>query len=571
MRTSAFPLNTLKEIPNDAEIISHQLMLRAGLMRRVASGIYTWMPLGLKVLRKVEHIVREEMDRAGALEVLMPSVQPAELWEESGRWAHFGPELLRFKDRHLREYCLGPTHEEVITDMARREIKSYRQLPLNYYQIQWKFRDEVRPRFGVMRSREFLMKDAYSFHLDKACLEQTYLAMYTAYSAIFDRLQLKYRAVIADSGAIGGSRSQEFHVLADSGEDAIAFSDQSDYAANIEMTEALAPTYSRAVASMPLTEIATPQVHTIDELVAFLKCDKTATIKTLLVKGKHNEVVALCVRGDHELNTVKVEKLPQVAVPLTFASAAEVKAATGADIGSVGPIGLTIPVIADHAVLVMADFICGANRTGFHSTGVNWERDVAQPIAADIRNVVVGDPSPDGQGSINIARGIEVGHIFQLGSKYSEAMNATVLNEAGQPQVMQMGCYGIGVSRIVAAAIEQNYDERGIIWPDAMAPFNVVLVPMNYHKSPQVKEVTDALYNSLKAARIDVLLEDRDVRAGMAFADHELLGIPHRLVIGERGLALAQLEYKGRRDSAAQMIAQTDVLAFIQAKIASSH
>ena len=575
MRSSQYLLATLRETPGDAEIISHQLMLRAGMIRKLAAGLYTWLPTGLRVLRKVEAIVREEMNRSGAIEVLMPAVQPAELWQETGRWFQFGPELLRIKDRHEREFCVGPTHEEVITDLIRNEIRSYKQLPANFYQIQTKFRDERRPRFGVMRAREFLMKDAYSFHASHESLEQTYQVMYQTYSAIFRRLGLEFRAVIADTGSIGGSASHEFHVLAASGEDAIAFSDTSDYAANTEMAEALAPTGSRPAATASLTTVDTPNVKTIDEVSAFLKVDAKQTVKTLLVLGRaddgapaHDKVVALVLRGDHELNEVKAGKHPLVGNPLTMASDAQIRSATGASAGSIGPVGLHIPVIADRSAAHLADFVAGANIDGKHLTGVNWERDAQYTDVADLRNVVEGDPSPDGQGHLVIKRGIEVGHIFQLGQKYSEAMKATVLDENGKAVVMSMGCYGIGVSRIVAAAIEQNFDDKGILWPAAIAPFQVVVVPMGYHRNDAVKAATDTLYADLKAAGIDVLFDDRNERPGVMFADAELIGIPHRLVVGERGLAEGQVEYKGRRDAEARNVALADVVAFIQQQLA---
>ena len=567
MRLSRFPLMTMKETPADAEIISHQLMLRAGLIRRVSAGLYSWLPLGLKVLRKVEQIVREEMDRAGALEVLMPGVQPAELWQESGRWEQFGPELLRLKDRHERDFCLGPTHEEVITDIVRRDIRSYKQLPLNMYQVQWKFRDEIRPRFGVMRAREFLMKDAYSFHTDEASLGAEYLNMHGAYCRIFDRLGLEYRAVLADSGAIGGNRSQEFHVLAGSGEDAIAFATGSDYAANIEMAEAVAPGTPRPQPSADLAPVDTPDVHTMDQLAAFLGVPLERTLKTLLVRAADGGVVALCLRGDHQLNDIKAEKLPQVASPLEFAQAADIRAAAGCEAGSVGPVGLRIPVIADRAAAVMADFVCGANQDDRHLTGVNWARDLPEPEVADIRNVVAGDPSPDGHGQIAIARGIEVGHIFQLGTKYSTAMNAEVLDEAGRNQALHMGCYGIGVSRVVAAAIEQNHDERGIIWPAAMAPFQVAILPMNAHKSQRLREAAQALYDRLAEAGFEVLLDDRDARPGVMFADMELIGIPVRVVLSEKHLDAGELEIKGRRDSESSQVREADLIAAIRSKL----
>ena len=551
MRTSRFPLATLKEVPADAEVVSHKLMLRAGMIRKVAAGVYNWLPLGLKVLRKVEAIVREEMDRAGALEVLMPSVQPAELWQESGRWAMYGPELLRIRDRHDREFCYGPTHEEVITDLARRELKSYKQLPVNFYQIQTKFRDEVRPRFGVMRAREFLMKDAYSFHADQASLEETYQVMFDTYTRIFTRLGLKFRPVQADTGSIGGAVSHEFHVLAESGEDAIAFSDASGYAANVELAEAVAPAGARPAATQTMARVATPGARSIEEVSGFLKVAPSQCAKTLLVQGaKEGTVVALVVRGDHELNAIKAEKHPAVASPFAFASDAQVKAATGAAPGSVGPVGLKIPVIADRAAAHLADFVCGANEDGQHLTGVNWGRDLPEPEVADLRNVVPGDPSPDGQGILAIARGIEVGHIFQLGTKYSEALNARVLDENGRESVMIMGCYGIGVSRVVAAAIEQNHDDKGILWPEPIAPFKVALLPMGMKKSYRVAEACEKLYAEFQAAGIEVLFDDRDARPGVMFADMELIGIPHRVVVGEKNLDAGVVEYKRGRAEA---------------------
>ena len=546
MRVSQFFLSTSKEAPSEAELISHQLMLRAGLIKRLGSGLYTWMPLGLRVLRRVEAIVREEMNRAGAMELLMPAVQPAELWEETGRWAQFGPQMLKIKDRHQRDFCFGPTHEEVITDIARREIKSYRQLPLNFYQIQMKFRDEIRPRFGVMRAREFLMKDAYSFHADRESLADTYQVMYEAYTQIFTRLGLKFRAVAADTGAIGGSVSHEFHVLADSGEDLIAYCPESNYAANLELAEALGPFYARADASEVMQKVATPNVKSIDELTAFLKIDSDRTVKTLIVEGETG-VVALLLRGDHVLNEIKAEKLPGVKSPLIFASEASVLAATQATPGSVGPVGLNIPVFADRTVSLMNDFVCGANQDGFHLTNVNFGRDLPEPQVADLRNVIPGDVSPDGRGALALRRGIEVGHVFQLGTKYSEAMNATFLDEHGKAQPMEMGCYGIGVSRIVAAAIEQNNDDKGIIWPPAMAPFLLVIVAIGYSKSEMVKQAADSLYAELSAAGFDVLLDDRDDRPGVMFADAELIGIPHRVTIGERGLKDGLIEYQPRQ------------------------
>jgi len=562
MRTSQFPLNTVKETPADAEIISHQLMIRAGLIRKLAAGLYNWLPLGLRVLRKVETIVREEMDRAGALEVLMPVVQPAELWRDSGRWEQFGPELCRFKDRHERDFCLGPTHEEIITDLVRNEIKSYKQVPVNYYQIQGKFRDEIRPRFGVMRSREFLMKDAYSFHMTQASLHETYEVMHATYTCIFERLGLEFRAVLADTGPIGGSLSHEFHVLADSGEDAIAFSNQSDYAANVEMAKAAAlPGLNEPPA--PLAVVDTPGQHTIEEVSAFLKIAPSQTLKTLLVRGNEGGVVALLLRGDHELNPVKATKLPAVAYPLEFATDVDVRQAAGCAPGSVGPKGLSIPIIADRSAAALVNFVCGANRDGQHLSGVNWERDLPLPEVADLRLVVEGDPSPDGQGALQIARGIEVGHIFQLGTKYSEAMQATVLNEAGKSQVLIMGCYGIGVSRVVAAAIEQNHDERGILWPESLAPFQVALTPINMGTSESLRAATEHLYETMKAAGLDVLFDDRKARPGVMFADMELIGIPHRVVLSERLLETGRAEYKGRRDGESIEIALEEVIPFL--------
>jgi prolyl-tRNA synthetase len=568
MRASNILISTLKETPADAEVVSHQLMLRAGLIRRLASGLYTWLPMGLKVLRKTEAIVREEMNKAGAQEVLMPSVQPAELWEESQRWEKYGPELLRLTDRHNRDFCYGPTHEEVITDLVRQEIRSYKQVPINLYQIQTKFRDEIRPRFGLMRAREFLMKDAYSFHLDQASLQETYDSMYDTYSRIFTRLGLKFRAVQADTGSIGGNASHEFHVLASSGEDAIAFSTESNYAANVELAEAVAPTGERPAATAEMQSIETPKQHTIDEVSAFLSVPATQCLKTLIVMGADEEsVVALVLRGDHDLNEIKAEKHPLVAAPLTFATAEQVHQVTGANIGSIGPVGLDIPVIVDHAAAHVADFVCGANEDEKHLTGVNWGRDTAEPDTYDLRNVVVGDASPDGQGTLDIARGIEVGHIFQLGDNYSSKMNAVVLNEAGKSQILTMGCYGIGVSRVVASAIEQNHDDRGIIWPDAIAPFQVALVPVNAHKSARVKEKAEALYAELTEAGFDVLYDDRGLRPGVAFADMELMGIPHRLILGERGLDNGMIEYKNRRTGEGEEFPLDDVIATMKGKL----
>jgi prolyl-tRNA synthetase len=566
MRLSQNPISTLKEVPADAEIVSHRLMLRTGMIRRLAAGLYVWLPLGLRTLRKVERIVREEMDRAGALELCMPTIQPAELWKESGRWNKYGPELLRLKDRHEREFAYGPTHEEVITDIARRELRSYKQLPVNFYQIQTKFRDEIRPRFGVMRAREFLMKDAYSFHVDEASLAQGYRIMYEAYSRIFTRMGLKFRAVEADGGSIGGSVSQEFHVLADSGEDAIAFSDGDDYAANLEMAATPAPAAPRPPATEALSKVSTPGTRTIAQLAALLGVPPARCVKTLLVDGSDGDVVALVVRGDHELNAVKSQKLPGVANPLRMAVADRVREATGAEPGSIGPIGFTGRMYVDHAAAHAADFICGANETDMHYRGVNWGRDLPDPVSVDIRNAQAGDPSPSGRGTLQIARGIEVGHIFQLGQLYSAAMNASVLDEQGKALTMYMGCYGIGVSRVVAAAIEQNHDANGIIWPDALAPFEVVLVPINYQKSTRVQETADALYRDFTAAGIDVLLDDRDARPGVKFADSELMGIPHRIVIGERGLAAGNLEYRHRRETESTEIPVTDPVSYIRGR-----
>ncbi|MDO6461230.1 proline--tRNA ligase [Granulosicoccaceae sp. 1_MG-2023] len=560
MRVSQFHLATLKETPNDAEVVSHRLMLRAGLIKQLASGLYTWMPLGLRVLRKVENVVREEMDRAGAIELLMPAVQPAELWQESGRWEQYGPELLRVHDRHNREFCIGPTHEEVITDIARKELKSYKQLPVNYYQIQTKFRDEIRPRFGVMRGREFLMKDAYSFHISSESLQETFDVMHDAYCKVFNRLGLKFRAVDADSGSIGGAQSKEFHVLADSGEDAIAHSTDSDYAANIEKAVAIC-SRSRQAPTEEMQEVATPGVKTMLDLCDFLDMPADKGVKTLLVKGVDDPVIAIVLRGDHELNEIKLEKFPNIAKPLTFVSPEECKAAVGAEPGSIGPVGLDIPVYADISATALNDFVCGANKDGYHLTGVNWGRDLPEAFPADIRNVVEGDPSPDGKGTLKIVRGIEVGHIFQLGDKYSAAMDATVLDEQGKKTVMQMGCYGIGVSRIVAAAIEQNHDDNGIIWPAAMAPFQVAITPINMHKSENLAKAVKALYAELRERGVDVLLDDRNTRPGIMFADMELIGIPHRIVMSDRGLEAGTVEYKGRSDSQSRDIPRSELLA----------
>jgi prolyl-tRNA synthetase len=569
MRLSRYPINTLKEIPAEAELISHQLMLRAGLIRRLANGLYSWLPMGLRSLRKVERIIREEMNRAGAFELVMPVIQPAELWQESGRWQEYGPELLRIQDRHKRDFVAAPTHEEVITDIARRELKSYRQLPVNFYQIQTKFRDEVRPRFGVMRAREFIMKDAYSFHIDESSLQQGYRAMFDAYTRIFTRTGLRFRAVRADSGAIGGDVSQEFHVLASSGEDAIAFSDGDEYAANLEAALAVPPAGSRPAAKEPLTKVATPGAKTIEDLVKFLKVPATKTIKTLLVDGVEDDVVALVVRGDHELNAIKAQKLPGVANPLHMANAERIARATGAEAGYIGPIGFRGRIYVDHSALALSDFVAGANEKDMHFTGANWDRDIQGMIAADIRNVVEGDPSPTGHGRLKITRGIEVGHIFQLGQKYSDPMKAVVLDESSKEVKLYMGCYGIGVTRIVAAAIEQNHDDRGIIWPEPIAPFQVVLVPMGMQKSERVREVADRLYAEFTAAGIEVLYDDRDARPGVKFADAELLGIPHRLVVGERGLEAGKLEYRGRRDTESQEFPLDDALTFIRSRMAA--
>jgi prolyl-tRNA synthetase len=567
MRLSQYPISTLKEVPGDAEVVSHQLMLRAGLIRRLAAGLYVWLPMGLRVLKKVEQIVREEMNRAGALELCMPTLQPAELWVESGRWTKYGPELLRFKDRHEREFLYGPTHEEVITDIARRELRSYKQLPVNFYQIQSKFRDEIRPRFGVMRAREFLMKDAYSFDIDAAGLAESYRRMYDAYSRIFTRMGLKFRAVQADGGSIGGDVSQEFHVLADSGEDAITFSDGDDYASNLETAATLAATAPRAPASEALSKVATPNARTIAEVCALLNVTAQQCVKTLLVDGDDGALVALVIRGDHELNAVKSQKLEGVAKPLRMSGAERIKAATGAAPGFIGPLGFKGRIYVDHAAAHLANFVCGANEKDLHYRGVNWGRDLPDQPSVDIRNVQAGDPSPTGRGRLQIARGIEVGHIFQLGQLYSKAMNASVLDEQGRSLVMHMGCYGIGVTRVVAAAIEQNHDANGILWPEALAPFQVVLVPINYQKSAQVQETADALYRDFNAAGIDVLLDDRDARPGVKFADSELLGIPHRIVIGERSLAAGNLEYRDRRETESTEIPAADPVGYIRHKL----
>ncbi len=567
MRVTQFLISTLKEAPSEAEVVSHKLMLRAGLIKRLTSGVYTWMPLGLRILRKVETIIREEMNRGGAIELLMPAVQPAELWQESTRWEQYGPELLRIKDRHQRDFCFGPTHEEVVCDVVRREIKSYRQLPLNLYQIQTKFRDEIRPRFGVMRGREFLMKDAYSFHVNYDDLVREYRNMHDTYSRIFTRLGLKFRAVAADTGSIGGTGSHEFHVLADSGEDAIAYCPQSDYAANVELAEAVAPAKPRPAAAQTMQKVHTPGVKTIAELSAFLKLPAALTVKAVVVDGTDGKPVLLLVRGDHELNMIKAGKLAQVQQPVTFATAEAIRAAFKADPGSLGPVGFSGTVIADRAVGAMADFVVGANDNDHHLTGVNIGRDFAEPVFADIRNVVNGDASPDGKGVLELCRGIEVGHIFQLRSKYSKALNLAFLDETGKSQIMEMGCYGIGATRVVAAAIEQNYDERGIIFPKAIAPFDVAIVPIGYGKSAQVREAADHLHDALTAASIDVILDNRDERPGVMFADMELIGVPHRVVIGDRGLKEGQIEYKGRRDAEARTLPLTDAETSLKSMI----
>jgi prolyl-tRNA synthetase len=568
MRVSQFFISTLKEAPAEAELVSHALMLRAGLIRRLGSGLYTWMPLGLRVLRKVESVVREEMDRSGAIELLMPAVQPAELWQESGRWDVFGPQMLKIRDRHERDFCFGPTHEEVITDIARREIRSYRQLPVNFYQIQTKFRDEIRPRFGVMRAREFVMKDAYSFHIDHKSLERTYRLMYDTYSRIFTRLGLRFRSVAADTGAIGGTGSHEFHVLADSGEDAIAFSPDSDYAANVELAEALAPDMPRPTPLAALQKLATPGQKTIEEVSGHLGVPPERIVKSLMVVSGDQRECLLLVRGDHTLNEMKAAKVFAPHEGFRFATEPEIRSRLGAGPGSIGPVGVDLPVIADRAVIAQADFVCGANADGYHLTGVNFGRDLPEPSqVADLRNVVAGDPSPDGKGRLEICRGIEVGHIFQLRTKYADAMIATVLDESGQARAMEMGCYGIGVSRIVAAAIEQNHDARGIAFPEAMAPFAVAIVPIGLGKSQQVADVAGRLHEALVQSGIEVLLDDRDERPGVMFADMELIGIPHRIVVGERGLKQGVVEYQGRRDSTAQQIPMEEAAAFVRARI----
>jgi prolyl-tRNA synthetase len=567
MRLSNLLLPTLRESPSDAEVISHQLMLRAGMIRQLAAGIYTWLPLGLRVLRKVEAIVRDEMDRAGAQELLMSGVLPAELWQESGRWEKYGPELLRLTDRHDRAFCLGPTHEEVITDLIRRELKSYKQLPANFYQIQTKFRDEVRPRFGIMRAREFLMKDAYSFHLNHESLLKTYQEMYETYSRIFDRIGLAYRAVLADTGNIGGSGSHEFHVLADSGEDQIAFSTSGEFAANVEMVAAPVPTQPRPAPTAALTTVDTPTQHSIDAVSQLLGVSPVQCLKTLIVDGVDGGLVALILRGDHELNAIKAQNLPAVHKPLRFAKAETIAAQLGCGPGTLGPVGLTIPLFVDHAAAAVADFVCGANQPRKHLRGVNWERDVALTNVVDLRNVMPGDASPDGNGTLEIKRGIEVGHIFQLGTKYSDAMKATVLDEKGSAVTMTMGCYGIGVSRIVAAAIEQNHDEKGIIWPVSIAPFQVAIVPIHMHKSERLRLATEALYTRMRDAGIDCLLYDKNERPGVMFADMELIGIPYRFVISDRGLDAGTLEYKARTDEEAEDVPIEDAITMIVRKL----
>ncbi len=569
MRTSHLLLATTRETPSDAVVISHKLMLRAGIVRPLAGGLYNWLPLGVRVLRKVEAIIREEMNRTHAQEVLMPVVQPLELWEESGRLQEYGAELLRFTDRHDRGFALGPTHEEIITDIVRKEIRSYKQLPVTFYQIQTKFRDEIRPRFGVMRSREFIMKDAYSFHMSQESLQKTYQIMYDTYHRIFNRIGLDFRAVQADTGSIGGEASHEFHVLADSGEDDIAFSTDSDFAANIELAEALAPRGERAEPSQAITKVATPNKHSIEEVCDFLQIKKKKSIKTLLVKGASEDapIVALVVRGDHVLNEIKASKLEAVASPFELANESDILAVAGCQTGSIGVVGLTIPVIVDHSAAHLADFVTGANEDGFHYTGVNWDRDTTPTQVADIRNIVKGDLSPCGKGKIKIRRGIEVGHIFQLGNKYSTALNANVQNESSRAQILEMGCYGIGVTRLVAAAIEQNHDDRGIIWPESIAPFQVAIVPMQMHKSPRVKEAAEAIYQQLCDQGVEVLFDDRSERPGVMFSDMDLIGIPHRIVIGERGLDNGVIEYKYRKDEKAQDIQQDTFIDFLMAKL----
>ena len=572
MRTSQYLLGTLRETPADAEVISHQLMLRAGMISKLASGLYTWLPTGLRVLRKVEHIIRDEMSQSGAMEVMMPVVQPAELWQESERWQQYGPELLRIKDRHQREFCLGPTHEEVITDLIRQHVHSYKQLPANFYQIQTKFRDEIRPRFGVMRSREFIMKDAYSFHIDDASLQQTYQTMFDTYCKIFDRIGVDYRPVDADTGSIGGSTSHEFHVLASSGEDDIAFSDQSNYAANIEMAEAIAPAKTASTDLSDLQLVDTPNQHSIEEVSQFLKQPEDQILKTLIVETDPEHcpdasLIALVLRGDHTLNEIKAEKLTAIKSPLTFASDAQIQAAIECKPGSIGPIKLPFKVIADRSAVICHNFVCGANQDGKHLINANWERDAQYDDVADLRNVKEGDPSPDGQGNLQIKRGIEVGHIFQLGNKYSDAMSATVLNDKGKSVLMPMGCYGIGVTRVVAAVIEQNYDDKGILWPVNIAPFQVAIVGINLHKSEIAKQCAEKLYEQLKALNIDVLLDDRKERPGVKFADMELIGVPFRIVVGEKSLADGNVEFRARNEADNQLIAESEIIGLIQNKL----
>jgi prolyl-tRNA synthetase len=567
MKTSRLLLATLKEAPADAETISHQLMLRAGLIRQIASGIYSWLPVGLRVLRKVENIVREEMDAAGAQELLMPSVQPAELWRESGRWDKYGPELLRFNDRHEREFCMGPTHEEVITDLVRREIRSYKQLPSIFYQIQTKFRDEIRPRFGVMRAREFIMKDAYSFHLNKESLQETYQRMYQTYSHIFDRLGLHYRAVVADSGNIGGDNSHEFHVLADSGEDQIVFTENGKFAANIEMVNLNAPEESRQKPAKQMEQVSTPTQHSIEEVRDFFNVDSNQCIKTLIVHGSNDDLIALVIRGDHQLNRIKAENLADIQQPLKFASSTEIEKKLGCNTGFIGPVNLAIPAIVDFSAAVVSDFICGANKDGFHLIGVNWERDLPEPHVADLRNITEGESAPDNSGPVKIARGIEVGHIFQLGTKYSDAMKVNCLDETGRAITLEMGCYGIGVSRIVAAAIEQNHDDRGIIWPLTIAPYELAIVPINMHKSQRLRDAVTKIYNAISSDGIEVLVDDRRERPGVMFADMELLGIPHRIVLSDKGLDTNTVEYKGRKDLESINVPIDEILNFIKDKM----
>jgi prolyl-tRNA synthetase len=570
MRTSQYLIATLKETPSDAEVVSHQLMLRAGMIRKLASGLYTWLPMGLRILRKVENIIREEMDRAGAMEVLMPAVQPAELWKESGRWEQYGPELLRVKDRHHREFCIGPTHEEVITDLVRNELHSYKQLPSNLYQIQNKFRDEIRPRFGLMRGREFLMKDAYSFHIDQDCLEDTYQKMHQTYCHIFDRLGLDYRPVLADTGSIGGASSHEFHVLAQSGEDAIAFSNESNYAANVEMAEAIAPVTPRPAATQSMEEVATPDTKSIEQVSQFLDTPPQQILKTMVVLAEPEDadskpgLIALVLRGDHQLNEIKAAKLTGVSSPLELATDQQIQQEIGCQPGYIGPVNLGIKTYVDRSAAVVADFVCGANKDDTHLSGVNWSRDCNIDTTVDLRQVEAGDPSPDGKGTLEIKRGIEVGHIFQLGNKYSQAMNATVLDKTGRATVMEMGCYGIGVSRVVAAAVEQNHDESGITWPQSLAPFKVVLIPLNMHKSEAVQSATEKLYQQLDDAGVEVLMDDRNERPGVKFADMELIGIPHTVVIGDRSLKEGNLEYRSRKDGSSQIVPVENMFGFLQ-------